>query len=73
MPLVATSNGSKGIEATPPIFLTGDTPEAFADAVVRICNDAELAARLSHDASVFAESWNARHVAALDAIIRGTE
>lgn len=72
MPLVTTPDGSKGIVAPELPFLVGDSAEAFAAAVLRICADPALAASLSQRALAFAGDWNARHLASLDQLIRAT-
>lgn len=54
-PLVASEAGARGLEAgIGHAFLRGDTPDEFADAVLRILTDGELARRLSAEARKFA-------------------
>lgn len=48
IPIVSTAIGAEGNDAEPGIhYLAADRPQDFADAVVRLLNDAELRTRLS--------------------------
>jgi glycosyltransferase involved in cell wall biosynthesis len=50
LPVVTTSVGAEGYGATPGTdILIGDTPGEFADAIVKLMNDAELRSRLSQN------------------------
>ncbi len=53
-PVVTTTYGNEGIGAVPERdILIADDPESFADAVVRVLSDRELAARLSQNGREF--------------------
>jgi len=70
LPVVTTTLGYEGIEATPgEHLLVADDPAAFAAAVVRLAEDAPLACRLTENARrLVKEKYDWRHVGeALDA------
>jgi glycosyltransferase involved in cell wall biosynthesis len=53
-PVVTTTYGNEGVGAVPGRdILIADDPESFADAVVRILSDRELAAGLSRNGQEF--------------------
>ena len=53
-PVVTTTYGNEGVGAVPERdILIADDPESFADAVVRVLSDKELAARLSRNGQEF--------------------
>lgn len=62
LPIVSTTIGAEGIAVTnEENILLADTPQAFADAVVRVLTDATLAERLGRSARALAErqySWD---------------
>ena len=63
-PIVSTAIGAEGNDAEPGIhYLAADHPQDFADAVVRLLNDAELRARLSE-----ASLQLAQHTYSLDSV-----
>ncbi len=70
-PVVTTSIGCEGLEVEPDHhLLVGDTPEAFAQCVSDLLNDAELRRRLAREARSLVESqydWS-RSVNALEAV-----
>ncbi len=56
-PVVTTTYGNEGVGAMPGRdLLVADDPKAFADAVVRVLNDRELADRLSKNGRGFVEN-----------------
>ena len=56
IPIVSTTIGYEGIAVTPgEDILVGDTPEEFADAVVRVLDDRELAQRIAGNGRRLAE------------------
>ena len=56
IPVVSTTLGYEGIAVTPEEnILAGDTPAAFADAVVRLLDDRELAQRIARNGRRLAE------------------
>jgi glycosyltransferase involved in cell wall biosynthesis len=56
LPIVSTSLGCEGIQVTHEHdILIADTPAEFADAVLRVLEDAGIAARLSHNGRRLAE------------------
>lgn len=64
IPIVSTAIGAEGNDAEPGIhYLAADHPQDFADAVVRLLNDAELRARLSE-----ASLQLAQHTYSLDSV-----
>jgi len=53
-PVVTTTYGNEGVGAIPERdLLIADDPESFADAVIRVLSDQELAARLSRNGQEF--------------------
>ncbi len=53
-PLVSTRHGMRGIGATAGIhYLAAETPDQFADAILRLANDPLLAERISQDGEIF--------------------
>jgi glycosyltransferase involved in cell wall biosynthesis len=57
LPIVSTSLGCEGIQVTHEHdILIADTPAEFADAVLRVLEDAGIAARLSHNGRRLAET-----------------
>ena len=69
MPIVTTPNGANGIEADDRPYLIADGPEQFAQAVVQVCTDSDLAAGMSRGAIAYAELWNKRQLESLKAAI----
>lgn len=56
IPIVSTAIGAEGNDAQPGYhYLAADQPEAFADAVVQLLNDAELRANLANRAFQFVQ------------------
>ncbi|HEY9664990.1 MAG TPA: glycosyltransferase, partial [Allocoleopsis sp.] len=69
-PLVTTSVGAEGLEeGIDRAFLVADTPEAFAQAIITILDDPEVAARLSRQAYNFARQWNENNLRQLANIL----
>lgn len=71
MPVVSTSDGAHGLGCDDKVCRTLDDAEAFAAAVVAICTDGALAARLSTNSLDFVQAWNTRYTQALDAAVTG--
>ena len=67
LPLVSTTIGAEGIEYHPgEDILIADTPEDFADTVVRLMQDGALAARLTAAGRKWAETrydWRTAYAA----------
>jgi len=63
IPIVSTTIGYEGIAVTPgEDILVGDTPEEFADAVVQVLDDRELAQRIAGNGRRLAEEkYDYRH------------
>jgi glycosyltransferase involved in cell wall biosynthesis len=58
-PVVATSMGSKGLEAgANKAFLLADDPATFAESVINVLMDPKLSKKLSQAAYEFVERWN---------------
>lgn len=59
MPLLATSSGSRGLDAAAgQAMAVADSPAGFAQAALALLADADALARLSKGAQVFAKTWN---------------
>ena len=57
-PLVSTRHGMRGIGATAGIhYLAAETPDQFADAILRLANDPLLAERISQDGEIFCREY----------------
>lgn len=63
IPIVSTTLGCEGIEVVPgESILVADEPAGFADAVLRLLDDADLAAKLAADGRRLAEEkYDYRH------------
>lgn len=58
-PVVTTSTGSKGLEeGANKAFLVADNPAEFAESVVKVLTDEQLAASFSASAYEFVKRWN---------------
>jgi glycosyltransferase involved in cell wall biosynthesis len=69
-PVVATSMGSKGLETEAnKAFLLADDPAEFAQSVVKVLTDEQLAARLSASAYEFVKRWNEASVKELASVL----
>jgi glycosyltransferase involved in cell wall biosynthesis len=72
-PVVATASAAEGIEADPGRdLLVADEPRAFADAILALLSDGELAARIAargRAAAVAGHSWDA-NVSRLEALLQ---
>jgi glycosyltransferase involved in cell wall biosynthesis len=69
-PLVTTSVGAEGIEQySGKAFLIGNTPEEFAQAVVLLLSDTELANKLAIEGRNLIENYNKENINVLNAML----